>query len=78
MKRLISILLTACMIAGVSIPAHAIGTMEDEALPETEQSTVEVVTTLDELQTAVESAADGATIAFGQIHLYQWGNRIYG
>ena len=66
MKRLISILLTACMIAGVSIPAHAIGTMEDEALPETEQSTVEVVTTLDELQTAVESAADGDTIAFGQ------------
>ena len=66
MKRLISILLTACMIAGVSIPAHAIGTMEDETLPETEQSTVEVVTTLDELQTAVESASDGDTIAFGQ------------
>lgn len=66
MKRLISILLTACMIAGVSIPAHAIGTMEDEILPETEQSTVEVVTTLDELQTAVESAADGDTIALGQ------------
>lgn len=66
MKRLISILLTVCMVAGVSIPAHAIGTMEDETLPETEQSTVEVVTTLDELQTAVESAEDGDTIAFGQ------------
>lgn len=75
MKRLISILLTACMIAGVSIPAHAIGTMEDEALPETEQSTVEVVTTLDELQTAVESATDGDTIALGQT-IYIYGETI--
>lgn len=66
MKRLISILLTVCMVAGVSIPAHAIGTMEDEELPENELSPVQVVTTLDELQTAVESAEDGDTIALGQ------------
>ena len=66
MKRLIFIFLTVCMIIGVSVTAHAIETTGNEALTEDEPSTVKMVTSLDELQTAVESAEDGDTIALGQ------------
>lgn len=66
MKRLIFIFLTVCMIIGVSVTAHAIETTGNEALTEDEPSTVKKVTSLDELQMAVESAEDGDTIALGQ------------
>ena len=75
MKRLIFIFLTVCMIIGVSVTAHAIETTGNEALTEDEPSTVKKVTSLDELQMAVESAEDGDTIALGQT-IYIYGETI--
>ena len=66
MKRLISILLTVCMVAGVSIPAHAGDMITDEVPSEVETSTVKVISTLAELQAAIETAESGDTIALGQ------------
>lgn len=66
MKRLISILLTVCMVAGVSIPAHAGDMITDEVPLEVETSTVKVISTLAELQAAIETAESGDTIALGQ------------
>lgn len=66
MKRLISVLLAVCLLAGGSISARAVDTVTGEVLPETETATVKAVTNIDELQDAVIVAEKGDTIALGQ------------
>lgn len=63
MKRLISVLLAVCLLAGGSISARAVDTVTGEVPPETETATVTAVSSLDELQGAVASAESGDTIA---------------
>lgn len=70
MRRLISVLLAVCLLAGGSISARAVDTVTGEALPETETATVTAVSSLDELQGAVASAEIGDTIALeGTIYI---------
>ena len=66
MRKLISIVLAVCLLAGVSIPARAVDMVSDEVPPKTDTATVKVVTTLDELQEAVATAEDGDAIALGK------------
>lgn len=59
MKKLLSLLLSVALIMGVSLPAHA-EDLEDG------QSSVPIVSTLDELQTAIDEAENGVTIAIAR------------
>lgn len=63
MRRLISVLLAVCLLAGGSISARAVDTVTGEVPPETETATVTAASSLDELQGAVASAEIGDTIA---------------
>lgn len=66
MRRLISVLLVVCLLAGGSISARAVDTVTGEVPPESETATVKVATNIDELQDAVTTAEMGDTIALGQ------------
>ena len=63
MKKLLSLLLSVTLIAGVSVPAHAIETTTGEAPPQEEASPIAVVASLDELIEAAENAEEGDKIA---------------
>lgn len=63
MKKLLSLLLSVTLIAGVSVPAHAIETTTGEAPPQEEASPIAVVASLDELIKAAENAEEGDKIA---------------
>ena len=66
MRKLISMILAVCLLAGVSISANAVDMESNEVPLKTDTSTVEVVLNLDELQDAVTTAKNGDTIALGQ------------
>lgn len=66
MRKLISMILAVCLLAGVSISANAVDIESDEVPPENDTSAVEAVSNLDELQDAVTTAKNGDTIALGQ------------
>ena len=63
MKKLLSLLLSVTLIAGVSVPAHAIETTTGEEPPQAEASPIAVVASLDELIEAAENAEEGDKIA---------------
>lgn len=66
MKRLFSLLLAICLIAGMAIPARAAEELENKVSPEEPMEEIVTVSTLDELIAAIESAADGGVIAVTQ------------
>lgn len=75
MKKLLSLLLSVTLVVGLSIPARAVEIAESETPPHEGVSPMVVVSSLEELQSAVESAEDGDTIALGQT-IYIYGETI--
>lgn len=75
MKKLLSLLLSVTLVVGLSIPARAVEIAESEKPPHEGVSPMVVVSSLEELQSAVESAEDGDTIALGQT-IYIYGETI--
>ena len=75
MKKLLSLLLSVTLVVGLSIPARAVEIAESETPPHEGVSPMVVVSSLEELQSAIESAENGDTIALGQT-IYIYGETI--
>ena len=73
MKKLCALLLVVCLTMGIPMPAYALEN-DDPALPEENETvsipeseeTAVVVSTLEELQAAIDAAEEGDTIAISQ------------